>query len=58
MFPSLLAAVTVAIAARFLSEHYCALTMPFVLLFGMELHFLSEAGSCGPGIQFATRPIL
>ena len=42
LFPGLLAAVTVAIAARFLSEHYAAPTMFFALLLGMGFHFLSE----------------
>ena len=58
MFPGLLAAVTVAIAAQFLSEHYYALSMPFALLFGMGFHYLSEAGSRGPGTQFASKTIL
>ena len=54
LFPGLLAAVTVAIAARFLSEHYGGPTM----LLGMGFHFLSEEGACGPGIEFASRTIL
>jgi len=58
LFPGLLAAVTVAIAARFLSEHYGGPTMLFALLLGMGFHFLSEEGACGPGIEFASRTIL
>lgn len=58
LFPGLLAAVTVAIAARFLSEHYGGPTMLFALLLGMGFHFLSEEGACGPGIEFASRTVL
>ena len=58
LFHGLLAAVTVAIAARFLSEHYGGPTMLFALLLGMGFHFLSEEGACGPGIEFASRTIL
>ena len=58
LFPGLLAAVTVAIAARFLSEHYGGPTMLFALLLGMGFHFLSEDGACIPGIEFASTTIL
>ena len=58
LFPGLLAAVTVAIAARFLSEYYGGPTMLFALLLGMGFHFLSEEGACGPGIEFASRTVL
>lgn len=58
LFPGLLAAVTVAIASRFLSEHYGGPTMLFALLLGMGFHFLSEEGACSAGIEFASRPLL
>ncbi len=58
LFPGLLAAVTVAIAARFLSEHYAAPTMLFALLLGMGFHFLSEDTACAGGIEFASKKIL
>ncbi|MEE2688005.1 MAG: YeiH family protein [Pseudomonadota bacterium] len=58
LFPGLLAVVTVAIASRFLSEHYGGPTMLFALLLGMAFHFLAEEGKCGPGIQFASRTVL
>ncbi len=58
LFPGLLAAVTVAIAARFLSEYYGGPTMLFALLLGIGFHFLSEEGACGPGIEFASRTVL
>jgi uncharacterized integral membrane protein (TIGR00698 family) len=58
LFPGLLAAVTVAIAAQFLSEHYGGPTMLFALLLGMGFHFLSEEGACRAGIEFASRTVL
>ncbi|MBL24837.1 MAG: putative sulfate exporter family transporter [Rhodospirillaceae bacterium] len=58
LFPGLLATVTVAIAARFLSEHYGGPTMLFALLLGIGFHFLSEEGPCIPGIEFASQAIL
>lgn len=58
LFPGLLAAVTVAIAARFLSEHYGGPTMLFALLLGIGFHFLSEEGPCIAGIEVASQTIL
>jgi len=58
LFPGLLATITVAIAARFLSEHYGGPTMLFALLLGIGFHFLSEEGPCIPGIEFASQAIL
>lgn len=58
VFPGLLAATTVAIAARFLSEHYGAPVMFLALLLGMGFHFLSEDGKCVAGIDFAAKNIL
>lgn len=58
LFPGVLAAVTVAIASRFLSEHYGGPTMLFALLLGMGFYFLSEENACGPGIEFASTILL
>ncbi len=58
LFPGMLAVVTVAIAARFLSEHYGGPTMLFALLLGMGFHFLSEDNTCATGIEFASTTVL
>ncbi|MEM8744593.1 MAG: YeiH family protein [Pseudomonadota bacterium] len=58
LFPGLLAACTVAIAAKFLSEHYGGPAMLFALLLGMGFHFLSEDHTCTAGIDFASSRIL
>jgi len=58
IYPGLLLAVIVAIAARFLSEHYGGPTMLFALLLGMAFNFLSEGGRCVPGIELASSRIL
>ena len=56
--PGLLVAVTVAMAASFLSVHYGAPVMLFALLLGMAFNFLSEEGRCVPGLQTASTQIL
>lgn len=53
-----LLAVIVAVAARFLSDHYGAPAMLMALLLGMALNFLSEEGRCKPGIEFTARNVL
>lgn len=58
LFPGLIAAVTVAIAATFLSNHYDAPVMLFALLLGMAVRFISEEGRGVAGVQFASRYIL
>ncbi len=58
LFPGILASLTVAAAATFLSEHYGAPTMLFALLLGMAFRFLSEGGKAIAGIQFASKTIL
>lgn len=57
-FSGLLAAVVVAIAAVFLSEHYGAPTMLFALLLGVALNFLSDHERCTQGIEFAAQKVL
>jgi uncharacterized integral membrane protein (TIGR00698 family) len=58
LFPGILAAVTIAIAAQFLSEHYGGPTMLFALLIGMGFNFLSEDGPAVVGIEFASQKVL
>ncbi|MDX2218128.1 MAG: putative sulfate exporter family transporter [Burkholderiales bacterium] len=58
VFPGVLIALLVSLAAMFLSEHYGGPVMLFALLLGMALHFLSQEGKCVPGIQFASSMIL
>lgn len=58
VYPGLLVALTIALAASWLSQHYGAPVMLFALLFGMAFHFLHEEGRCIPGIDFAARTVL
>jgi len=58
LFPGVIAAITVAIAAMFLSSHYGAPVMLFALLLGMAVRFISEEGRGVAGVQFASRYIL
>lgn len=52
------AALIVACAARFLSEHYGAPAMLMALLLGIAFHFLHEDERCRPGIEFTARTVL
>ncbi len=56
--PGLMLAVTVAMAAQFLSGHYGVPVMLMAILLGMPLHFLAEDDHAGPGIDFAARALL
>ncbi|MBO0334732.1 putative sulfate exporter family transporter [Sneathiella sp. CAU 1612] len=58
LFPGLLLCLTVAAAARFLSEHYLAPQMLFALLLGMAFHFLAEEGKCVEGVEFSSKTVL
>ncbi len=58
LFPGVVAAITVAIAATFLSNNYGAPVMLFALLLGMAFRFISEEGKGIAGIQFASTYIL
>jgi uncharacterized integral membrane protein (TIGR00698 family) len=58
LFPGVIAAITVAIAAMFLSDHYGAPVMLFALLLGMAFRFVSEEGKGVAGVHFASRYIL
>lgn len=58
LFPGVMVAVLVAIAARFLSEHYATPAMLMALLLGIAVSFLSEDAKTAPGIAFANRQLL
>ena len=58
LFPGLLVCLTIAAAARFLSDHYGAPQMLFALLLGLAFHFLADDARCRPGIDFAGRVLL
>ena len=58
LFPGVIAAATVAVAAMFLADHYGAPVMLFALLLGMAVRFISEEGKGVAGVQFASRYIL
>lgn len=52
-------AVTVALASKFISEHYGAPTMLMALLIGMAFNFLAEPGNpCAPGVEFVAKKLL
>lgn len=54
----LLVCALVALAARFLADHYGAPVMLLALLLGMALNFLSAQETCQPGIDLASRHVL
>jgi len=58
LWPGVMMASVVAVAALFLSEHYGAPVMLFALLLGMAVNFLSDEGRCKPGIEFTARQVL
>jgi len=57
-WPGFLVCAVVAIAAKFVSEHYGAPVMLMALLLGMALNFLSVEGACKPGIEVTARQVL
>jgi uncharacterized integral membrane protein (TIGR00698 family) len=58
VYPGLLVAATIALAATWLSQQYKAPVMLFALLFGMTFHFLHEEGRCIAGIEFSSKAVL
>jgi uncharacterized integral membrane protein (TIGR00698 family) len=58
IYPGVIAAGTVGMAATWLSQHYNAPVMLFALLLGMAFRFLHEEGRCVRGIEFSARTIL
>lgn len=59
VFPGIMMAVVVALAAKFISEHYGAPVMLMALLIGMAFNFLTEdGGKCLAGIEFSSKTLL
>jgi len=58
IYPGLLVAATIALAATWLSQQYRSPVMLFALLFGMTFHFLYEEGRCVAGIEFSSKAVL
>lgn len=58
LFAGLLIAAIIALASRFVAEHYGAPAMLLALLFGISLNFLSADPKCRPGIDFGSRQML
>ena len=58
IFPGILICLVVAMAAKFVSEHYGGPTILYALLMGMSLNYLSLEGKCVDGIQFASTHLL
>ncbi|MBO6673789.1 MAG: putative sulfate exporter family transporter [Rhizobiales bacterium] len=57
-YSGLALAVTIALCAGFLSEHYGAPVMLFALLVGMAFNFLADHPKCAGGITFASKSLL
>jgi len=59
LFPGVLTSLTVAFAAKFISEHYGAPVMLMALLIGMAFNFLVEdGGTCVAGVEFSSKVLL
>ncbi len=58
LFPGVMVAITVAVAAKFLSEHYDTPAMLLALLLGIAVSFLGEEGKAVDGIGFAAKFML
>ncbi|AUJ63526.1 hypothetical protein B9057_04025 [Aestuarium zhoushanense] len=59
VLPGVMTAVVLALAAKFISEHYGAPVMLMALLIGMAFNFLAEeGGKCVEGIEFASKTLL
>jgi uncharacterized integral membrane protein (TIGR00698 family) len=58
LYPGLLIAITIGLAASWLSQHYGAPVMLFGLLLGMAFHFLHDDPRCKAGIDFSSRSVL
>lgn len=56
--PGLIVALTIAMAATFLAEHYDAPVMLFALLLGLAFGFLAEDQIIAPGLGFANGTVL
>lgn len=54
----LIVVAIIALAARFISDHYGVPAMLMALLFGIALNFLGEQETCRAGVSFASKTIL
>ena len=57
-WPGFLVCATVALAARFMADHYGSPVMLMALLLGMAMNFLSTQGACQHGIEVTARQVL
>lgn len=58
LLPGLLIAGLIALASRFVADHYGAPAMLLALLFGIALNFLASERRSRPGIDFGSRQLL
>ena len=58
LFPGVMVAIMVAVAAKFLSEHYATPAMLLALLLGIAISFLGEEGKAVQGVAFSARTLL
>jgi uncharacterized integral membrane protein (TIGR00698 family) len=58
IYPGLLVAAVIGLAATWLSQHYQAPVMLFALLLGMAFHFLHQDARCKAGVEFSSRTVL
>ncbi|SMX29556.1 hypothetical protein TRP8649_03693 [Pelagimonas phthalicica] len=58
LLPGVMVILVIALASRFISEHYGAPAMLLALLFGISMNFLSTHDDCAPGIAFGAKTVL
>ena len=58
ILPGLTVAAIIALASRFVAEHYGAPAMLMALLFGIALNFLGTEARTAPGIGWASKTLL
>lgn len=58
LFPGLMAAGLVSLAAQFVADHHNAPAMLMALLFGIAMNFLGDNEKTAPGIGFCSRTLL
>ena len=58
LMPGIMVCGIVALAAKFIAQHYAAPVMLLCLLLGMVFHFMSQEGPTRRGVQFTSQSIL
>jgi uncharacterized integral membrane protein (TIGR00698 family) len=58
LWPGILTAITIALAATFIAEHQGGPQLLYALFFGMAFNFAANGEKIKPGIDFASRQIL